>query len=181
MNASDAAYEVLAKAGAPVHVKDLTARMVAQGLWTTRGKTPWDTLSAILGTEVNHLGVASRFARRGANLRPPASQRPNSGDLRNCGVALEHPGLGPNAQPIDVATRLEGAVAPCLHAVDPAKSAEFDPVGYELDQSIEHARQAVKDAIPRAGWMRIGNSTSDIVATPDAAEPSRYVGPEPGG
>ena len=112
MNASDAAYDVLAKAGAPVHVKNLTARIV---------------------------------------------------------------------QPIDVATRLEGAVAPCLHAVDPARSAEFDPVGYELDQSIEHARQAVKDALPRAGWMRIGNSTSDIVATPDAAEPSRYVGPEPGG
>ena len=74
MKASDAAYEVLAKAGKPLHVKDLTATMVADGLWATEGKTPWDTLSAILGTEINQLGVASRFARRGANtfdLRRP--------------------------------------------------------------------------------------------------------------
>ena len=74
MKASDAAYHVLSDAGEPLHVKDLTSRMIDEGLWHTRGKTPWDTISAILGTEINELGAASRFVRLEANtfdLRRP--------------------------------------------------------------------------------------------------------------
>ena len=250
MKASDAAYEVLAKAGKPLHVKDLTATMVADGLWTTEGKTPWDTLSAILGTEINQLGVASRFARRGANtfdLRRPDDPIPTiyemgegpkawmfqgnpsrydllggiaAGSLSNYAmnqhrehavygdriffflsgakagvyaigrvtstaykaaqanefgewkvdVAFEatidppllrvpeitsdpvlatfDPFLGRMGtnfvMPANVARRLEELLVERHHPVDLAKSAKFDPVGYELDQSIEQARQAVK-------------------------------------
>lgn len=254
MKASDAAYEVLSKAGEPLHVKDLTSRMITQGLWQTQGKTPWDTISAILGTEINELGAASRFARREANtfdLRRPNDPIPAiseigggpkawmfqgnpsrydllggiaaglltnyamnqhrdhaaygdrvffflSGDkagiyaigrvtstayraeqanefgewkvdvafeatvdpplLRVPDIA-EDPVLatfGPFTgrmgtnfpMPADVAMRLEDAIASHLHPVDPTKApAQFDPVAYALDQSIEHARQTVKDEL----------------------------------
>jgi hypothetical protein len=79
MKASDAAYEVLAAAGELPHVKELTRRVIAQGLWQTQGKTPSSTLGAILGTEINQLGAASRFTRRMANtfdLRRPGDPVP---------------------------------------------------------------------------------------------------------
>lgn len=79
MKASDAAYEVLAASGEPLHVKVLCERMVADGLWETAGKTPWDTLSAILGSEINSLGAASRFSRPSANtfaVRKPGDPIP---------------------------------------------------------------------------------------------------------
>ena len=88
MKASDAAYAVLAAIGTPLHVKDLCDQMVSRGLWQTTGKTPWDTLSAILGGEINSLGAASRFSRPSAStfaLRqpgdplPPVSSQPASG------------------------------------------------------------------------------------------------------
>ena len=253
MKASDAAYQVLSEAGEPLHVKNLTTRMIAQGLWTTQGKTPWDTLSAILGTEINKLGAASRFARRGANtfdLRRPDDPIPAisemgagpgmwmfqgnptrydllggiaSGSLTNYAMNQhrDHAAYGDRVffflsgdkagvyaigrvtstayraekanefgewkvdvafeatvdppllrtpdivgdqllasfspfigrmgtnfpMPADVGTRLEEVIAPRLHPVDPTKSAQFDPVGYELDQSIERARQNVKDEL----------------------------------
>lgn len=74
MKVSDAAYEVLSQGGVSLHVKDLVDQMVSQGLWATQGKTPWDTVSAILGSEIIQLGAASRFAREGPNtfrLRKP--------------------------------------------------------------------------------------------------------------
>ncbi len=251
MKASDAAYEVLAAAATPLHVKELCDRMVAGGLWETAGKTPWDTLSAILGNEINTLGAASRFSRPAANtfaLRqpddpiPPVAQAPAAGPkawlfqgnpklydllggiaegrLRNYAMNQhrDHAAYGdrvffflsgekagvyavgritstaykadePNefglwkvdvtfeatveapllraellGDPVlatfgpfggrmgtnfpmsaDVAARLEHVLASRLRPVDGSKTRWFDPVAYALDQSIEAARQRVKD------------------------------------
>lgn len=68
MKASDAAYEVLKAAGGPLHKDELAKRMVDSGLWETDGKTPAATVTAILGTEINEQGAASRFVRREANV-----------------------------------------------------------------------------------------------------------------
>ncbi len=68
MKASDAAYEVLLAAGEPLHRDELTRRMVESRLWETAGKTPAATVTAILGTEINEQGAASRFVRREANV-----------------------------------------------------------------------------------------------------------------
>jgi len=68
LTAADAAYEVLREAGVPLHVRDLTERMVASGRWVTQGLTPHDTVSAILGTEIVRRGTGSRFIRRGPNV-----------------------------------------------------------------------------------------------------------------
>ncbi|OFV79737.1 MAG: hypothetical protein A2W26_10795 [Acidobacteria bacterium RBG_16_64_8] len=252
MKASDAAYEVLAAAGEPLHVKELTDRMVTTGLWQTQGKTPWDTLAAILGTEINELGAASRFSRPSANtfaLRKPDDPIPlvalntsgpkawmfqgnpvrydlltgiAAGSISNYAMNQhrDHAAYGDRAffflsgdkagmyavgrvtstayraeqanefgewkvdvafeatidppllraemmgdpllasfgpfagrmgtnfpMPTDVAARLEMVLAPRLHPVHSASTKRFDPVGYALDQTLEAARQTVKDEL----------------------------------
>jgi len=90
MKASDAAYEILKAAGEPLHKDELTKRMIGGGLWQTEGKTPSATVSALLGTEIAELGVASRFVRR----------EPNVFDLRRDDdpvPALEAPDDGPKS------------------------------------------------------------------------------------
>ncbi len=63
MNALDAAAEVLKEAEAPLHYREITRRILDQGLWAPSGQTPWNTLMARLGTDVRDRGVASRFTR----------------------------------------------------------------------------------------------------------------------
>ena len=63
MNALDAAYEVLRDVGEPLHYRELTKRMLDQGLWTTRAKTPVMTVNARLAVDVQKLGEDSRFRR----------------------------------------------------------------------------------------------------------------------
>ena len=46
MNALDAAFEVLREADEPLHYRELTRRMLDRGLWTTKGKTPWETINS---------------------------------------------------------------------------------------------------------------------------------------
>lgn len=59
----DAAVQVLAEAGEPLNTKDMVERMLAQGLWTTGGKTPAATIYAAILREINTKGDTSRFAK----------------------------------------------------------------------------------------------------------------------
>ena len=63
MKAIDAAYAVLRDEGRPLHYRELTERVLQQGLWETTGKTPWDTINARLSVDLNEHGSASRFRR----------------------------------------------------------------------------------------------------------------------
>ena len=63
MNALDAAAVVLKEAGSPLHYREITRRMLDQGLWVSSGQTPWNTVIARLGTDVRDRGMASRFVR----------------------------------------------------------------------------------------------------------------------
>lgn len=62
MKATDAAYEVLVQADKPLHCKELTERMLAAGLWTTNGKTPWATVAKGIQDDIKRDGAQSRFA-----------------------------------------------------------------------------------------------------------------------
>ena len=46
MKAIEAAAIVLNDADGPLHYRELTDRMLARKLWTTEGRTPWDTVRA---------------------------------------------------------------------------------------------------------------------------------------
>jgi len=51
-----AAQSVLAKAGTPLHYKEITRRILAEGLWTSKGKTPEATVNAQLSVAIGKGG-----------------------------------------------------------------------------------------------------------------------------
>ena len=59
----DAAATVLAAAKEPLNAKDLVERMLADGLWTTNGKTPAATIYAAIIREISAKGDDARFAK----------------------------------------------------------------------------------------------------------------------
>ena len=52
MGVRDAAIEVLKEAGGPLHAREITKRILSQGLWKTNGKTPAATVSARLYSDI---------------------------------------------------------------------------------------------------------------------------------
>ena len=63
MNALDAAVVVLGDAEGPLHYQEITKRILERKLWTTEGRTPWDTVNAGLAVEIKNRGSASRYIR----------------------------------------------------------------------------------------------------------------------
>lgn len=68
MSALDAAAQVLAAAETSQNTKVIVERMVAQGLWTTSGKTPSATLFASLIREIAAKGEQARFKKTDRGL-----------------------------------------------------------------------------------------------------------------
>ena len=61
----DAVCAVLEQAGQPVHVNELTKRMLESGLWSSGGKTPAATVAAKLYTDIKKKGAQSQFVQAG--------------------------------------------------------------------------------------------------------------------
>lgn len=59
----DAAYDVLKAAGEPLHAREIARRMLDEGLWTSKGKTPDATVNARIAVDIKKLGSFSRFKR----------------------------------------------------------------------------------------------------------------------
>ena len=66
MKALDAAEVVLREAAEPLHYRELTRRMLDRGLWTTTGKTPWETINSRINENIKLCGSSSRFRREGS-------------------------------------------------------------------------------------------------------------------
>lgn len=62
-----AAQTVLAKAGTPLHYRDITTRILAEGLWQPKGKTPEATVNAQLSVAISK-GDGSIFERTGPGI-----------------------------------------------------------------------------------------------------------------
>lgn len=62
MKATDAIYQVLKQSGQPLSVVEITHKILEQGLWTTEGKTPEQTISSTLSVDIRKHGAKSRFA-----------------------------------------------------------------------------------------------------------------------
>ena len=93
MNALDAAEQVLRDAREPLHYRDLTKRMLDHGLWTTRGKTPWETVNARLAVDIRGRGEDSRFRRTAPGMftlndagEPRRAARPGPQDQAGSGA-----------------------------------------------------------------------------------------------
>lgn len=68
MSALDAAAKVLAEAEMPLNAKMIVERMIAQGLWTTRGRTPSATIYASMIREIAAKGEQARFKKTDRGL-----------------------------------------------------------------------------------------------------------------
>jgi len=63
MGVREAAVRVLKEAGTPLHTREITERILDQGLWNTKGKTPAATVEARLSSDIKHRGDHSAFVR----------------------------------------------------------------------------------------------------------------------
>lgn len=61
MSVKDAAHKVLKEAGHPLSGMELAHRIQRKGSWRTSGKTPQNTITAALYTDIKELGRKSRF------------------------------------------------------------------------------------------------------------------------
>jgi restriction system protein len=68
MGVLDAAEAVLEQAGEPLHVEELTRRILDAALWRTAGKTPKASIGSALAVDIKDRGLASRFQRAGRGL-----------------------------------------------------------------------------------------------------------------
>ena len=68
MSVLSAAIQILKKSGSPLHAKDLASQMIAEGLWTSDGKTPAATVSAQLYSDIKNNGDKSPFERVGPQI-----------------------------------------------------------------------------------------------------------------
>jgi len=59
----DAAIQVMGETGEPMNCKDVVAKVLEQGLWTTNGKTPHATLYASILREIQKKGDDARFVK----------------------------------------------------------------------------------------------------------------------
>jgi len=63
MNIRDAARLVLKEAGSPLHTKDIAIKIIEEGLWASKGKTPMATVSACLYSDIKKNGNKSLFVK----------------------------------------------------------------------------------------------------------------------
>jgi restriction system protein len=63
MNTLKAIEAVLSEAGKPLSYQEITQRMLAQGLWQTKGETPEATINARLAVDIKMHGMHSLFQR----------------------------------------------------------------------------------------------------------------------
>jgi hypothetical protein len=59
----DAAAQILRKAKEPLDANELVKRILEQGLWTTKGKTPASTIYAAIIREIHTKGSSARFRK----------------------------------------------------------------------------------------------------------------------
>lgn len=93
----DAARTILEQTGQPLHVRELTRRMLEQGLWTTTGKTPEASVYSKVWVSINNQGDASPFVQTAPAtfaLRPAAVPAPTP-DLDDDAPAPHEPSEPP--------------------------------------------------------------------------------------
>ena len=108
MKAIDAVAAVLEEADGPLHYSEITERMLAKGLWNSRGKTPEATVSARLAVDIRDQGAASRFVRlsRGRYKLNPERNKHRDGSAIPSVHAIEGEGLSNGTSFADAAERV---------------------------------------------------------------------------
>lgn len=61
----DSVHLLLQEVNRPVTPKELANELIQRKWWTTQGKTPWNTISAAIYSDIKELGSESRFVKTG--------------------------------------------------------------------------------------------------------------------
>lgn len=100
MTVLEAALQVLAEAGGPLHCEEIARRLQEQGLWRSAGNTPAATVRAALSVEVQRRGPMARLKRIGKgvyalNAASAPAVSPSLGSSPPLAPAAQpHPGVG---------------------------------------------------------------------------------------
>jgi restriction system protein len=106
MTVLEAAKKVLEEAGAPLHVRDLTATMLAKGYWSTQGLTPEATVQARLAMDIKTRAGTSAFTRSAPGcygLRGQAAETPTP----EAGPLVQQPLFAPETDDVDPAATVQ--------------------------------------------------------------------------
>ena len=169
MKAIDAAYEVLRKAGEPLGAHDLSDRMLANGLWATKGKTPWRTVAVTIQADIKEHGERSRFL-----------QVPGGPFALNPEYA-EPSGASPKA-PLSVAADPVAPAGP-MSFLDAAKHIlhkEGRALHYEEIMRRAIAQNLVRTEGQTPAYSLSGRISDDIRRHKVRGEPQRFVRTERG-
>lgn len=134
----DAVQRVLDKADVALRVEEITKRVLASGLWQTKGVTPVATVHARLAMDVKSRGDSSRFVRTAPSTFALRSALPTTAKAAfKAGDKANKP-----AGPMSFTDAAEGVLKGSLH---------HEPL---------HYKAIVKNAIAR-GWLVTRGKTPD--------------------
>jgi restriction system protein len=91
MSVQSAAIVVLKKAGNPLHAAEITKRIIEDGLWKSDGKTPVDTVSAQLYSDIKNNGDKSPFVKVAPNTFALRDSTEIKGDAASGPAPVEKP------------------------------------------------------------------------------------------
>jgi len=170
VKALDAAYSVLREAAEPLHYREITKRILAQGNWVTGGKTPWATVNARLAKDIQEHGDSSRFRRVEPGVF--AAGEPVAGDSSDGTDADGDAGV---ASPVVGYMSFLDAAEQVLR-----ESGASAPMRYD-----EIAERALAAGLIRTGGKTPAATLSALVGTDirrreARGEPQRFVRPERG-
>lgn len=131
---------VLANEGEPLKVNAITERLLAQGLWTSEGKTPAATVEARLAVDIKGKGTRSRFIRTA----------PGTFALRPSGVSQGAASSPPEPQPSPTHTAVS------LSFTDAAERVLQELAGGQP----MHYREITELALKR-GWLSTAGQTPE--------------------
>ena len=172
MKAIDAAYEVLREAGKPLGAHDLSDRMLASGLWATKGKTPWSTVAVAIQTDINKNGERSRFLKvdTGITLNPAYAEPSGASPKAPLSVAADS--VAPTTRTpgpmsfLDAAADILGREGRALHYEDIMQRA--------IDQNL------VRTEGQTPAYSLSGQISNDIGRREVRGEPQRFIRPKRG-
>ena len=141
MNLVDAIIQVLTEADGPLHLREITERILGQGLWQTRGKTPDATVGARLYTDIKEKGEASLFEQTGIGIFSLKKKPPKDN---------EEPTSNHSDSSEDASANARNSFTDCAEMV----------LESFADKKPMHYREITKKALEQ-GWLKTKGKTPE--------------------
>ena len=171
MTVYDATVQILKEAGRPLHVNEISKRIIEAGLWITQGKTPEASVGACLYSDTKKRGNQSTFVK----------VRPRTFVLREAQIVADFAAKNPESRNVNL-------------SVNPEETYSFlDAAEKVLDQfgnrQPMHYRE-ITDKATNQGWLNTSGKTpeatmnaqlgTELKRAEASGKPGRFVRTSPG-